>query len=593
MCGIAGIWERSGRPVDRAALERMSAILRHRGPDGSGLYIDGELGLANRRLAIVDVSPAGDQPMSLSERGLWLTYNGEIHNYVELRRELEGLGAEFRTHTDTEVVLQAYAAWGLDCFERFNGMWALGLWDARERTLILSRDRFAIKPLCYSIRGGRICFASEPKAILAAFPEERLPDRDEIDRFLSGSFPDAGESTFFANVKSLLPATTLVVSRDAVHARRYWSFEPGEESPQPDAEERFRELLRDAVSVRMRSDVPVGACLSGGLDSSAIAALVEPPEDRPMHCFSLLYDGWRDDESRYSRAAAEARPGRFVVHWVRPRSTGLVETMRKIVWHHDAPMPIRGRVGQWFVMEEAGRHVKVVLDGQGGDEVLAGYSRFVLPYLADRIRASPRGVVREVADLARLESRSRLWFLALASHRAARSRSRPHELPYRSRLNNALWHELSREGLPEVLHAEDALSMAFSIESRTPFLDHRLVELCFSLPYSEKIRDGWTKSLLRRSLAGLVPQEILARRRKLGFSAPVALWLRLGANRRDVRALLLDRRCLDRGILPRRRLELELDAFERGPSIYAAHRAGRLWRWITLELWFQEFLDRR
>src|SRR5947209_2436513 len=196
MCGIAGIWERSGRPVDRDGLERMSAILRHRGPDGSGLHVDGEVGLANRRLAIVDPSPAGDQPMGLPERGLWLTYNGEIHNYVELRRELESRGAEFRTRTDTEVVLHAYAAWGHDCFERFNGMWALGLWDARERSLVLSRDRFAIKPLCYSIRGARFCFASEPKAILAAFPEERLPDRDEIDRFLSGGFPDAGESTF-------------------------------------------------------------------------------------------------------------------------------------------------------------------------------------------------------------------------------------------------------------------------------------------------------------------------------------------------------------------------------------------------------------
>ena len=591
MCGIAGIWERSGRPVDREALARMSAALRHRGPDGAGLHVDGELGLANRRLAIVDPSPAGDQPMSLPGRGLWLTYNGEIHNYVELRLELEARGAEFRTRTDTEVVLHAYAAWGPDCFERFNGMWALGLWDARERSLVLSRDRYGIKPLCYSIRAGRLCFASEPKAILAAFPEERVPDRDEIERFLRGGFPDTGASTFFANVRSLPPATTLVVTRDALRGRRYWSFEPGEESPQPEAEERFRELLRDAVRLRMRSDVPVGACLSGGLDSSAIAALVEPPEDRPMHCFSLLYDGWREDESRYSKTAADSRPGRFIVHWVRPPSAGLVETMRKIVWHHDAPTPMRGRAGQWFVMEEVARHVKVVLDGQGGDELLAGYSRFVLPYLVDRLLTDRRGLAKEAADLARLESRSRLWFLALAAIRAAGLRPTAPERPYRSRLNNALWHELRSEGLPEVLHAEDAMSMAFSIESRTPFLDHRLVELCFSLPYTEKIRDGWTKSILRRSLAGLVPAEILARRRKLGFSAPVAEWLRLAENRRDVRALLLDRRCLDRGVFDRRRLELELRAFERGPAPYVAHRAGRLWRWITLELWFQEFVD--
>ena len=609
VCGIAGIWERSGRLVDPAALDRMSAILRHRGPDGDGLHLAGAIGLANRRLAIVDPTPAGDQPMSLPERGLWLTYNGEIHNYPELRRELEAGGARFRTQTDTEVVLHAYAAWGADAFDRFNGMWALGIWDERERTLVLSRDRFGIKPLCYSVRDGRVVFASEPKAILEAFPEERVADDAEIDRFLRGCYTDSGEATFFANVKSLLPATTLVVTRDSLHARRYWSFEPGDERPRDDAEECFRELLRDSVRVRMRSDVPVGACLSGGLDSSAIAALVETPDERPMQCFSLLYDGWVDDESEYSRAAAGARPGRFVVHWVRPESSKLVETMRQIVWHHDAPMPLRGRIAQWFTMQEAGRHVKVVLDGQGGDELLAGYSHFVLPYLVDRLRrptAGADGLLSELGDLARIEGRSALWFLALASGRYARSVAglprwgihrpppppgAPTGRPYRSTLNNALWTELSSEGLPEVLHAEDALSMAFSIESRTPFLDHRLVELCFSLPYTDKISAGWTKSVLRRSLAGIVPPEILARRRKLGFSAPVAEWLRLEENLREVREVLLDGRCVSRGLVDPGRLELALTAFERGPARFAAAQTGRMWRWITLELWFREFVD--
>ena len=609
VCGIAGIWERSGRLVDRAALDRMSAILEHRGPDGDGLHLDGEVGLANRRLAIVDPTPAGDQPMSLPERGLWLTYNGEIHNYPELRRELEAGGARFRTQTDTEVVLHAYAAWGADAFDRFNGMWALGIWDERERALVLSRDRFGIKPLYYSVRDGRVAFASEPKAILEAFPEERVPDDAEVDRFLRGCYTDSGEATFFANVKSLLPATTLVVTRDGLRARRYWSFEPGDERPREDAEERFRELLRDSVRIRMRSDVPVGACLSGGLDSSAIAALVETPDERPMQCFSLLYDGWVNDESEYSRAAAGARPGRFVVHWVRPESSDLVETMRRIVWHHDAPMPLRGRIAQWFTMQEAGRHVKVVLDGQGGDELLGGYSHFVLPYLVDRLRrptSGTDGLLRELGDLARIEGRSGLWFLALASGRYARTVAglpplgfrrpppppgAPTDRPYRSTLNNALWNELSSQGLPEVLHAEDALSMAFSIESRTPFLDHRLVELCFSLPYTDKISDGWTKSVLRRSLAGIVPPEILARRRKLGFSAPASEWLRLEANLRDAREVLLDGRCVARGLLDPRRLEFELTAFERGPARYAAARAGRMWRWITLELWFRDFVD--
>jgi asparagine synthase (glutamine-hydrolysing) len=338
----------------------------------------------------------------------------------------------------------------------------------------------------------------------------------------------------------------------------------------------------------MRSDVPVGACLSGGLDSSAIAALVGVPPERPMHCFSLRYDGWRDDESRFAAAAAGDR---FVLHWISPEPDDLLGTIRRIVWHHDAPTPIRGRLAQWHVLREAGRHVKVVLDGQGGDELLAGYSRFVLPYVLDRLRRDRRGLVRELSDLARIESRSRLWFLAVAAVRAARARP-PAERPYGSRVNNLLWHELRSEGLPEVLHAEDALSMAFSVESRTPFLDHRLVELCFSLPFTDKFADGWTKSLLRRALRDDVPREILARRRKLGFSSPAAAWLKRDETRRAVRTLLLDRRSIERGVLDRRRLERGLRAFESGPPLYAAHTVGRIWRWITLELWFQDFVDR-
>ncbi|MDX6511607.1 MAG: hypothetical protein QOE36_1111, partial [Gaiellaceae bacterium] len=481
MCGIAGIWERSGKPADRAALERMAAILHHRGPDGSGIHVDGALGLANRRLAIVDPTPAGDQPMGLPERGLWLTYNGEIHNYLELRRELETRGASFRTQTDTEVVLHAYDAWGADCFERFNGMWALGLWDARERRLVLSRDRFGIKPLCYSVRGSRVCFASEAKAILSAFPGEREADNGEIERFLSGHYPDAGEDTFFANVKQLAPGSYAVVSPDRLQSRRYWSFRPGEETARPDAVERFRALFDESVQLRMRSDVPVGACLSGGLDSSAIAAVVEIPDGRPMQCFSLRYDGGRFDESHYAATAAAARGDRIEMHWVRPKPAGMLETMRKIVWHHDAPTPVRGRFAQWFVMEEAGRHVKVVIDGQGGDELLAGYARFVVPYLVDRVlrrgRPGPGGMpfLQEASDLGEIESRSRLWFYSRAPFQLGQEALgiRPwmsgrvqrrafskrfgaspveRERPYKSFMNNRLWHEFRREGLPEVLH---------------------------------------------------------------------------------------------------------------------------------------------
>jgi asparagine synthase (glutamine-hydrolysing) len=595
VCGIAGIWQRSGERVDLLALESMGQMLAHRGPDGAGVHLDGEIGLANRRLRIIDATPAGDQPMGLSDGSLWLTFNGEIHNYRELRQELEARGVRFRTRTDTEVVLNAYAIWGTECFERFNGMWAAALWSARDQQLVLSRDRFGIKPLYYALRGDRICFASEPKAILAAFPEEGRPDEPEIERFLAGGTPDIGERTFFASIKSLSPATYSVFSRDAMRSSTYWQFTPGDEDPVPDTEERFRALLADAVRLRTKSDVPIGACVSGGLDSSAIVGLLDRSGPGPMHCFSLQYDESSFDESRYAALAARG-PG-LVTHWVRPDRHGMLDTMRKIVWHHDAPTRMRGRFGQWFVMSEAGRHVKVVLDGQGGDELLGGYSHHVVPYLIDRARRiapeapASRCLLREVADLGKVET-PRPFFLLTAPLRYARDPRLHGPRPYSSMLNNMLWNELRYDGLREILHAEDAMSMAFSVESRTPFLDHRLVELCFRLPFYEKISDGRTKSLLRRALSEDVPQAVLARRRKLGFPAPVAPWLRLEDNRRAVRDLLLDPRSLQRGVRSPRKVEATLKAFYGGRSLHPSTAAARLWTWITLELWFRDFVDR-
>jgi asparagine synthase (glutamine-hydrolysing) len=621
MCGIAGIWNRTGEPVDRAVLERMGALLVHRGPDGDGVWVEGDVGLANRRLAIIDPTEAGAQPMGLPDRGLWLTYNGEIHNYVELRRELEAAGARFRTGSDTEVVLHAYARWGVDCFERFNGMWALALWDERDQELVLSRDRFAIKPLCYVADGGRVHFASEAKALLAAVPDARAPDRTEIAAFLVGRRTDRGERTFFERVKNVPPATSIVFTREGERRVRYWRFQPGDETPRDDAEEQFRELLLDAVRLRRRSDVPVGACLSGGLDSSAIVRLLDDADGETTPCFCLRYDDHPGfDESRYAALAAEDRPVK--IHWVRPDPRDMVATIRRIVWHHDAPMPVRGRFPQWFVMEEAGRHVKVVLGGQGGDELLAGYDRFVTPYIVDRLglrrsaSARPQApLARELIALAEIEGAPRfrtlartparaLWRRYGAANRAAgRVRSRefaaafpeprdePKSFPYRSRLNNELWAEFTQEGLPELLHAEDALGMAFSVESRLPFVDHRLVEFCFSLPFSDKISHGWTKSLLRRALTAELPPEIRTRRRKLGFPAPVGTWLSRPDNWEGVRELLLDPRCLERGIFDRRRLERALADFPEARR--SGFRTDRVWRWLTLELWFRDFVDSR
>jgi asparagine synthase (glutamine-hydrolysing) len=301
-----------------------------------------------------------------------IVYNGEVHNYLELRRDLESAGHVFRSGGDTEVVLQAFVAWGEECFRRFNGMWALAVWDARDRALTLSRDRFGIKPLCVSRRGARLAFASEPKAILAAFPEEREPDRRELAAFLQGAVPDGTEATFFRNIRTIPPDSVVRIEGGKQTRRKFWGFTPGEDRPRPDSVEAFSELFGDATALRLRSDVPVGACLSGGMDSSAIVARAAPRLPGGMDCFSLLYPGAPCDESRFAAAVAEAMPT-CRLHWVEPDASDLLATMERIVWHHDAPAPLRGRYPQWYVFGAASRHVRVVLDGQGGDEMLGGY----------------------------------------------------------------------------------------------------------------------------------------------------------------------------------------------------------------------------
>ena len=629
MCGIAGIWNRDGAPVERRSLERMAAALRHRGPDGEGFHVDGGLGLASRRLAIVDLSERAAQPMATADGTLWLVYNGEVHNWLELREELETLGAVFRSDSDTEVVLEAFRAWGPACLDRFNGMWALALWDARARRLLLARDRFGIKPLVYSIRGDRVAFASEAKAILDAFPEEREADRAEIHAFLGGASPDGTEATFFRGIRNLPPGALAVVEPRSHRIETWWRFQPGTETPQAGVEERFRDLLDDAVRIRMRSDAPLGVLLSGGLDSSSVVRLAAPHATHTLPCFSLAYDeNPRVDESGYARIAVEGLE-RCETHWVRPTPEGFLDTARGIVRAHDAPTPLRGRFPHWFVMKETGRHVRVALAGEGSDELLAGYVEFALPYAADRWRLGGRNgagrlaLVREMARLAQVDPKPSTWPIKVLMGELSRrtpvpARSTGRELvrldfrrgfppppperrpggwrnpaaprPYASHLNNALWNSLRNGPLLELLHGGDALSMAFSVETRMPFLDHRIVELCFTLPFYEKIEDGWTKSLLRRAMRNVLPEPIRTRRRKLGFPAPMGHWM-TGSAWPGILEVLLDPRTRDRGILDPAVLDRRLGADTPESRAWARQRVSFLWKALTVELWHREFVD--
>lgn len=624
MCGITGIWNRDDRPVDASRIEEMNRTLVHRGPDGEGVWTDGAIGFGHRRLEIIDPGPGGRQPMSTPDGEMWIVFNGEIHNFVELRAELES-DIAFRSSCDTEVLLQAYRRWGLDCFARFNGMWAVAIWDRREQRLVLSRDHFGIKPLFYSVRGSRIAFASEAKAILEAFPEEARPHRDQVVWFLSGASPDSGAETFFDNIHQVPQAGYLVFDASGrPHVGSYWRLDPSAKVAESEAEGALRTLLDDAVRLRLRSDVPVGACLSGGIDSSAIVRLAGPRLIEPMHCFTMRVREPGYDESEFASLATGGSDA-YDHHWIEPHPDGMLQTIGRIVWHHDAPCATRGRFGKWHTFEEAGRHVKVVVDGQGADEMFAGYGHYYLPFLFDCMRFGgtdevPVGWPRELRRMTgggsvgwrRLAARAvgplvrplsdAIWPSHRLIRREARDGCRPipkHtmystwlcddvEQPFDSHLDNALWGDFRFSSLPELLRAEDAMAMAHSVEARPAFLDPRLVELAFALPFHQKIRDGWRKSVLRRALEGVLPPKIQWRRDKKGYPMPIFRWLtRHRENYRELTELLLGPSAMALQFVERRPLRSFLTSLHRGKPGSLWERE-LLWRMTTLELWLRQ-----
>lgn len=628
MCGIAGIWYRDGRPVEESALHRMGAAVAHRGRDGDGLWRQGSVGFAHRRLSIIDLSDHGHQPMGTEDGRLWINFNGEIHNYPDLRAELEALGFVFRSSCDTEVALAAYRHWGVEAFNRFNGMWAIALWDAAREELVLCRDRFGIKPLMYSVRHDRLAFASEAKSILAAFPEEAEPDHKQLYAYLRDNVSDIDDATFYANIRMVRPATCLRIRRAGVESHRYWAFAPGREEPRAGATEMFRDLLTDATRIRLRSDVPVACWLSGGMDSSTITRIARSLSTSPLHCFSLRYEDARVDESEYAAAVADD-PDAYVMHWVTPDPHPLLNVVDRIVRHHDSPSHHRGRLPMWFIARDTAPHAKVVLTGDGADEQLGGYVYFSGAYLWDLIRRPPPGVARdariwwrEYASLG--EVRQHRYDNPLAStlikpllhrwgfrrralsnicppayrraHGAtdwnmhpmgwARSAS---DRPCKSALNNALWREFTRRGLPEMLRGFDAVSMAHTLELRSPFLDHRVVEFCFSLPYYEKIGGGFTKRLLRNAFADALPPKVRNRKRKLGFPMPLDKWFRDERNVRDIHDALRDGESARTGLFDRRALERHLARHRTElPPARSAALAVALWHWTSVECWLRQ-----
>ncbi len=604
MCGIAGTFElEPGSVPDEALAGRMTDALAHRGPDDAGLLVDAPVVLGNRRLSILDLSPAGHQPMSTEDGALWITYNGEIYNYVELAEELRGLGRRFRTGTDTEVLLQAYDEWGEASFARLNGDFAFAIWDRQAARLTCVRDRLGVKPLYYTTAGGRFRFASEIKALLLDPAVPRRPNEDRLADFLSRGLTDHTNQTLFEGIEQLSPGSVLVVTLAGTERpRRWYSAHPAPRSTASAADD-VRELFVDAVRLRLRSDVPVGTALSGGIDSSSVmtvaAMLNRNAGAEPPTSFSARSHDPKVDEGRYIAEVVASTGGRNIDVFL--NADDVVSSMDELLWFMDEPFHSPSVYGHWRVLGRARAEGTIVmLEGQAGDEVFCGYDHllpaFVYSFLkTGRLRAamstigaraaiSGVGRRRAILDVVKHLAPASLRARRIPSWLGARVASTSAVLPARD-IRSHQRHLLSVTPLPAFLHHDDRNSMSVGVESRSPFFDHRLAEAALALRPDELLRDGVLKWPLRAAMRGLVPDAIVDRRDKQGFSVDQNEWVRGGLG--DViYATLTDRVTADRGYVR----EPEIRA------LLAEVRAGgrgidELWRAFITERWLRIFID--
>ncbi len=625
MCGIAGIYSFTLNQADADDLHRMTREMIHRGPDDEGFFIDREIGLGFRRLSILDLSQSGHQPMSNADRTLWIVFNGEIYNYIELREELKTLGYAFRSQTDTEVILAAYDAWGENCLNRFNGMWAFAIWDVKKRELFCARDRFGVKPFYYFRDKENFVFASEIKCILTHPRVRREPNENIIAHFLIENIRDWNDETFFRDIFQLQPGHCLRICKGAIDIRPYYRLDPDQKPSSglsdEAAAERFYELFEDAVKLRLRSDVPVGSCLSGGLDSSSIVCVLnrllksesvsgEQIGDR-QKTFSAHSELKSVDESRYMDAVVEQTGAERNI--VLPTDRELARVLDHFITHLEEPFPSTSIFAQYCVMRLAQRRgIKVLLDGQGADETLAGYNHAYMPYFAGLLRKGRLWRLWKESRLLERKLSPGAWltivFFALpagiGSYLYSRSILR---LPYgvnrnfmksamsrkklardaETGLNQKLLNDM-RYILRSLLMYEDKNSMAFSIESRVPFLDYRLVEYVFSLPDRFKIRRGLRKAVLRDAMKGVVPDMILERRDKIGFATAEMLWLCEGPLRKKMLEIFESESFSKRKYFDAPAI---LDAFKKLPSQSAKKQYINFWGCFNLELWLRKYMD--
>src|SRR5215204_1082022 len=627
MCGIVGMVNLDGRAAEAALLERMNQAIFHRGPDEDGVYLKGHVGMAMRRLAIIDLK-GGQQPIADEEGAAWIVYNGEVYNYREVKRELEARGHRFHTDCDTEVVLHAYLEYGADCPKHLRGMFAFAIWDERRQELFVARDRVGKKPLLYAKSANAFVFGSEFSALLKHPSVSREIDRAALDDYLTFMCVPAPQ-TAYRDIRKLEPGHSLTLTRDGeIKTQRYWEpdFSKKVKLTEEEAGERALELLREAVRVRLMSEVPLGAFLSGGIDSSAVVALMAEESSAPVQTFSIGFEEQDFSELHHARRVAERVGAEHHEFVVRPDA---MEVLPKLVEHYGEPYADSSAIPTYYVARETRKHVTVALNGDGGDECFAVYERYAAMRLSERYRRLP-GVLREqvirralemlpISELRPTRARKVRRFLRAASlppverylrwvsivdrevkddlysaefrEEVGRRDAGAWLRPWFARANGAgvvdaaLLADTMTYLPNDLLVKVDIASMANSLEARSPFLDHHVIEFAASLPENLKLRGLTTKYILKKTLTKLLPPENL-KRGKMGFGVPVGHWFR-GEMQGFLRENLLSERASRRGLFRPEVVRRMVELHTRGERDHT----HQLWTLLMLELWFQRFID--
>lgn len=616
MCGIVGSFgfgDETG-----AIIQAMNACQEHRGPDGDGIHLAGSVGLGHRRLSIIDRAH-GDQPMTTDDGRHTIIYNGEVYNYLPLREELEQQhGRSFSTVSDTEVVLEAYAQWGSAAFDRSNGMFGLAIHDAQEDRLVLARDHFGIKPLYYWVdeSTGRLLFASEIKSLIASGQVRPEPNDRVLYRYLRFRVQDDGEETFFRGIRRLMPGQQLEMDADGVRITPFTRLTEelrelarGESRPySPEVVEEYRERFLESVRLRLQSEVPVGTSLSGGLDSSAVAAVIaqhlaEAPADADFsavgtrqNTFSAVFPHSSNDEEAYVDALLSSYQDQITAHKIRPDSETFLEDLRDFVRTQEEPVISTGPYAQYAVMREASQHVTVLLDGQGADEMMAGYNPYFYVYLRQLRRqkrfrelaaevVGSRDILRKL-NKQRLAGRDAVPIEALLNSGFVATHGHERNPVVQDNLKERLIQDTFVQSLPSLLRYEDRNTMRFSIEGRVPFVDKELLKFLMGLDESAIIHAGWNKRVLRESMEGILPAMIARRRNKIGFTTPEAEWFaRIAPALQEVftSESFAARPYFDAPSV--------IALFEDATAHPGRHGTMLFWRLLNVELWLREFCD--